>query len=110
PTLLTPSLDPWPSQRHRDAVRAYGRITPDPRVTTADAAVVYAVASGVAASPQLVMFQFNPSTPKVVEPVVVDTAVPALTSPGRLDTLSVMADDGTTVRAWLRLPEGQGPF
>lgn len=110
PTRITPSLDTWASHGQLNAVRAYGPITTDPRVNTADAAVVYAVASGVAASPQLVKFQFNPSTPKVVEPVVVDTAVPALTSPGRLDTLSVMADDGTTVRAWLRLPEGQGPF
>src|SRR5699024_7529750 len=52
PTRITPSLDTWASHGQLNAVRAYGPITTDPRVNTADAAVVYAVASGVAASPQ----------------------------------------------------------
>src|SRR5699024_5194282 len=109
-TRITPSLDTWASHGQLDAVRTYGPIATDPRENTDDAAVVYAVASGIAASPQLVKFQFSPSTPEVIEPVVVKTAVPALISPGRLDTSSVTADDGTTVRAWLRLPQGEGPF
>ena len=110
PTRITPSLDTWTSHAQLDAVRAYGPITTDPKVNTDDDAVVYAVASGIAASPQLVKFQFNPSIPDTVEPIVVETAVPELTSPGRLDTLSAIAEDGTSVRAWLRLPEGEGPF
>src|SRR5699024_245993 len=73
PTRITPSLDTWASHNQLNAVRAYVPSTTDPRLNSADAPVVYAVASCAAASPQLVKFHFIPSTPKEVEPVVVDT-------------------------------------
>src|SRR5699024_12266820 len=60
PTRITPSLDTWASHGPLNAVRAYGPITTDPRGNTGDAAGVYAVASGGAASPHLRQVQFTP--------------------------------------------------
>jgi len=110
PTRLTAPVDTWQSHDDLDAARAYDAVTTDAQVNTADEATVYAIASGITASPQLVRFSFSPAAPVVTDPVVVDTAAPALDSPGRLETLSTTAPDGTRVRSWLRLPEGEGPF
>ena len=110
PSRLTAPVDTWQSHDNLEAARAYSAVTTDPHANTDTAANVYAIASGIASSPQLVRFAFSPAAPTVTEPVVVDTAVTTLDSPGRLETLSTRAEDGTVVRSWLRLPEGSGPF
>lgn len=110
PSRLTTPVDTWQSHDHLDAARAYTGLATDAQDNTAEQASVYAIASGIATSPQLVRLVFSPAAPTVTEPVVVDTAVTALDSPGRLDTLSATAEDGTVVRSWLRLPDGDGPF
>lgn len=110
PVRVTVKVDTWQTNGHLAAARFYGPVATDPQANSHHAAVVYAVGSGVATSPQLLKFQLNPAAPEVVEPSVVDTPAPALVSPGRLDTLSVTAEDGTPVRSWLRLPDGAGPF
>ncbi|GAA4108995.1 alpha/beta fold hydrolase [Enteractinococcus coprophilus] len=110
PTRLTAPVDTWQPHDHLDAARAYAGLTTDAQANTDDDATVYAIASGIAASPQLVQFSFSPAAPTVTDPVAVATAVTALDSPGRLDTLSATAEDGTAVRSWLRLPDGEGPF
>ena len=110
PVRLTPAVDTWESNTQVDAARAYSSVVTDPTSNTAAAATVYAIASGIATSPQVVQFQFNPAQPTQTAPRTVASAAPALVSPGRLDTLSVTVEDGTTVRSWLRLPEGDGPF
>lgn len=110
PQRVTPAIDTWQPNEHLEDARFYGPVATDPAMNTDTAVMVYAVASGIAASPQLVKFKLNPSEPKVIDPAVVDTPAPALVSPGQLTTVSTAVDDGTTVRSWLRLPDGEGPF
>ena len=110
PTRVTDQIDTWRTGTSLDDVRFYGPMVTNPQANTDTRARIYAVASGIATNPQLLKFDLNPTTPEVVDPVVVDTAAPALVSPGRLETLSVTAEDGTAVRSWLRLPDGDGPF
>lgn len=110
PTRVTSQVDTWHTSACLDEARFYGPVVTDPQANTDTRAFVYAVTSGIAASPQLLKFDLNPTAPEIVDPVVVDTAAPVLVSPGRLATISVTVADGTTVRSWLRLPDGDGPF
>lgn len=110
PTRLSAPVDTWQSHNTLDTARTYDAVTTDADANTDDDATVYAIASGIATSPQLVRFSFSPAAPVVTEPVIVDTAVDALDSPGRLETLGTTAQDGTVVRSWLRLPDDEGPF
>ncbi len=110
PTRLTAPVDTWQPHDELHTARAYSSLTTDPLDNTAHHATVYAISSGIAASPQLLQFTFSPIAPAVSQPTVVDTGIAPLHSPGRLDTLSVTAQDGTVVRSWLRLPDDEGPF
>lgn len=110
PQRITARVNTWEAHGQLDAARSYGPVVTDPGANTAEAAVVYAVASGIAASPKLLKYQLKPIAPEVIDPVLVETPAPALVSPGRLATLSATVDDDTTVRSWLRLPDGDGPF
>ena len=110
PTRVTTAVDTWQPHPELETARTYSALATDPQVNTDTAATVYAISSGVAASPQLVRFELNPTAPAITEPVVVSSPADALESPGRLTTVSTSAEDGTRVRSWLRLPEGDGPF
>ena len=65
---------------------------------------VYASASGITVAPHPV--RIDPASGTV-------TALPnpadALEAPGTLTELTAHGEDGTEVRAWLRLPDGEGP-
>ena len=110
PTRVTESIDTWQAHPGLEKARAYASIATDPQTNSAEATTVYAIASGIASSPQLVQFALNPTAPDQTQQTVRTTPAPTLDSPGRLTTLSVTAADGTQVRSWLRLPEGEGPF
>ncbi len=110
PVRITPKIDTWREHDQLDAARAYSGLATDSQINTDTAAVVYALSSGIAASPRLVAFELNPDQPAVIEPEVVTSPATPLPSPGRLATLSTIAEDGTPIRSWLRLPAGQGPF
>lgn len=110
PTRITSPVDTWQPHEALDAARAYAALTTDPQANTETSATIYAITSGIATSPQLTQFTIAPTALKTTEPEIVSTAVAQLNSPGRLTTLSTTADDGTPIRSWLRLPEGDGPF
>ena len=110
PTGITAAVDTWQPHPDVDTARAYTAVATDPQVNTDTAATVYAISSGVAASPELMKFELNPATPTPPAAAVVATPAATLESPGRLTTLSATAEDGTPIRSWLRLPEGEGPF
>src|SRR5699024_7109609 len=74
PTRVTSQVDTWHTGACLDEARFYGPVVTDPRANTATRALVYAVTSGIAASPQLLKFDLNPTAPEIVDPVVVDTA------------------------------------
>lgn len=81
---------------------------PEQALTFTDVSVaggqVIANASGIAAPPKPVSIDPASGT-------VTDLANPAavLEAPGTLAEVSATADDSTEIRAWLRLPEGEGP-
>lgn len=110
PTRITAAVDTWQPHPELETARTYTALATDPQVNTDTAAPVYAICSGVAASPQLVRFELNLTAPTITEPEVVHSPATALASRGRLTTVSTTAEDGTRVRSWLRLPEGDGPF
>lgn len=110
PTRITAPIDTWQPHASLSTARAYSSVATDPQANSASSATVYAIASGVAASPQLVQFDIDPIAPAETASTVKPTPAPVLDSPGTLTTLSVTAEDGTKVRSWLRLPDGEGPF
>ncbi|ASK65618.1 dipeptidyl aminopeptidase [Brachybacterium avium] len=65
---------------------------------------IIASASGIAVAPHPV--RIDPAT-GVVE--ALPNPADAVTLPGTLTEVTATAEDGTDLRAWLRLPEGEGP-
>ena len=80
PTRLTAPVDTWQPHNALDTARAYDAVTTDADTNTDDDATVYAIASGIATSPQLVRFSFSPAAPVVTDPVII-AAADALDSP-----------------------------
>jgi dipeptidyl aminopeptidase/acylaminoacyl peptidase len=130
---LTPGLDLWPGgaawspdsgtvyfqadQRGRRPVFAVDlaaskvtRITEDDAAYTQVAAApdgrhLYALRSGIGAEPVAVRFELTKPSESLETRVV---GAP-LTLPGRVEEITAEAPDGTEIRGWLVLPEGDGP-
>jgi dipeptidyl aminopeptidase/acylaminoacyl peptidase len=81
---------------------------PDQDLTFSGAKVadgrIVATASGIAVAPHLV--EIDPTT-GVVTPLATPAAQPP--QAGALTEVTATAEDGTALRAWLRLPDGTGP-
>src|SRR5699024_2545488 len=68
PTRVTPQIDTWTPNPQLSAARAYTSLATDPADNTATRATVYAIASGISASPHLLRFTLNPTALTVNEP------------------------------------------
>lgn len=76
-------------------------------ISVAGDAIIASV-SGVASAPRPV--RVDPATGAVTElPHPAGALSPQPVSPGTLTEVTATGEDGTGVRAWLRLPEGEGP-
>lgn len=113
PTRLTPALDTLTAENN-DAdwsqARNYTGLATVPERNTEHQAELFALADGVATAPYPLEFQLDLSQQV---PETTGTALPnpaaEIDPPGRLENVVVNVEDGTTVRGWLRLPEGEGP-
>lgn len=81
---------------------------PDQDLTFTDISVsggrVIATASGIAVTPKPV--SIDPASGEVTDP---PNPAATLEAPGTLEEVTATGEDGTPIRAWLRLPEGDGP-
>ena len=71
-----------------------------------DGEVLYALRSAIDSAPAPV--RLDPRTP-MQQPEHLLGPVDELALPGRLDEVTTVAADGTPLRAWLALPDGEGP-
>ena len=71
-----------------------------------DVACVYAIRSAVDSPPAPVRLD---ATAAGQQPTVLQGPAPAVALPGTLTEVTAVAEDGSPLRSWLVLPEGQGP-
>lgn len=114
PARLTAAVDTYTGSADQlAAARHWSGLVTLPEQHTDDAALrLYALADGISLAPHPVLVSV---TGTAAEPVSQATSTAlvnpatALNSPGTLHTITANAHDGTTVRAWLRVPESEGP-